>query len=100
MLTEGSNTCGANTGSTSVTCKFVIDPISTNPDKLTVSGAFTAAQEPEKPFSITVQKVWNMPSTRPYNKFDIATFDENSYGIDTMTSLEVAMAVPATLPNS
>jgi len=45
MLSSGSNICGAGAGltSTSVTCQFVIDPISTNQDKLTVSGAFTVA---------------------------------------------------------
>lgn len=40
-----------------------------------------------------------MPTTRPYNTFGIATFDSNSYGIDTMTSLGVAMTTPATLTN-
>lgn len=73
MMTSGGATCSALSGLTSpsLSCSFVIDPIPTNRDTLIIQGAFTASLNGGFPFSIQVNSVRNMPTTRPYSNFEI-----------------------------
>ncbi len=102
MLPSGSNTCSPGSGltSTSLTCIFYRDPSPTGIDYLTINNAFATALAGNNYFEIKISNFRNMPTTRPYSKFEIWTYDANGYGIDNLKSIEVGMLTPATLPNT
>jgi len=83
---------------TSVSCTFYIDPISTNKDILQINGIFSAATT--ESFEIQIDNFWNMPTTRPYDGFEIWTYDASSFGIDNKVGITVAMYTPARLDTS